>query len=139
MSAATSYQTNRMLRTYSRQLTCARRLARFKRSLAAAGAEEDVTISRLAKRKMLVEQIAREIVENLIVSGSENEVVQGILAQMEVEFGGRLEFAYPPSEIDLQVFRIEDQGPVEVTGPEKQTLFNRLWEVTLEKVNETML
>lgn len=139
MSAAKSFQTARMLRTYGRQLTSARRLARFKQSLEAAGAEEELTISRMAKRRLLVEQVAREIVENLVVSRSENEVVQDILHQMEREFDGPLEFAYPPAEVDLQVFRITGQGPVEVTGPDKQTVFNRLWEVTLEKVNETML
>ena len=128
-----------MLKTYGRQLTSARRLARFKRSLAAAGAEEEVTISRLAKRKMLVEQVAREILENLIVTGSENETVQLILNELNLEFREDFQFQYPPSKIDLQVFRITDMGPEEVTGPAKNAVFKRLWEITLEKVNDTML
>lgn len=128
-----------MLKTYGRQLTSARRLARFKQSLAAAGAEEEVTISRLAKRRMLVEQVAREIVENLIVTGSENEVVQEILKQLEGEYGTLFLFQYPPAEIDLQIFRLEGKEQTEVTGPDKQTIYNRLWEITLDRVNETML
>lgn len=128
-----------MLKTYGRQLTSARRLARFRRSLAAAGAEEEITISRLAKRRMLVEQVAREILENLVVTGSENETVQAILAAMREEFGEEFQFRYPPAEIDLQVFRTTEQGPEEVTGPEKQAVFKRLWEITLEQVNDTML
>ncbi len=128
-----------MLKTYGRQLTSARRLARFRRSLAAAGAEEEITISRQAKRMMLVEQVSREILENLVVTGSENETVQSILASLNEEFGERYEFRYPPAQIDLQVFRITDQGPQEVDGPQKQAVFKRLWEITLEKVNETML
>lgn len=128
-----------MLKTYGRQLTSARRLARFKQSLAAAGAEEEVTISRLAKRRMLVEQVAREIVENLIVTGSDNEVVQEILKQLEGEYGTSFLFQYPPAEIDLQIFRLEGKEQTEVTGPDKQNIYNRLWEITLDRVNETML
>lgn len=139
MSAAHSYDARRMLKTYGRQLTSARRLARFKQSLAAAGAEEEVTISRLAKRRMLVEQVSREIVENLIVSGSENEVVQAILQQLDGEFGETFRFQYPPAEVDLQIFRLVGDAQMEVTVPEKQNVFNRLWEITLEKVNDTML
>ncbi|WP_126377552.1 DVU0524 family FlgM-associated protein [Desulfovibrio ferrophilus] len=128
-----------MLKTYGRQLTSARRLARFKQSLAAAGAEEEVTISRLAKRRMLVEQVAREIVENLIVSGSENEVVLEILQQLNREFGETFRFEYPPAEVDLQIFRLVGEDPMEVTDPERHHVFNRLWEITLERVNDTML
>lgn len=128
-----------MLRTYGRQLTSARRLARFKRTMQTAAVDEETAAMRLAKRRLLVEQVSREIVENLIVSGSENEVVVEILAQVETEFGENLEFAYPPAEIDLQIFKTGAMGPEEITGSMKQTVFNRLWEITLEKVNETML
>lgn len=86
-----------------------------------------------------MEQVSREIVENLVVSGSENEVVVEILEQVNNEFGESLEFAYPPAEIDLQIFKTGTMGPEEITGTMKQTIFNRLWEITLEKVNETML
>jgi len=128
-----------MLKSYGRQLTSARRLARFKQSLAAAGAEEELTISRLAKRRMLVEQVSREIVENLIVTGSDNEVVGEILGLMDHEFGSALVFHYPPSELDLQIFRKEGEQEIEITGPEKTDIINRLWEITLDRVNETML
>lgn len=139
MSAARSYHVNRMLKTYSRQLTSARRLERFRQSLAAAGTEEEVTISRMAKRRMLVEQVSREIMENLIISGSENETVRAILRQLENEFGETFEFHYPPAQIEMQVFKITPDGSVEITGPNKQAVYQRLWEITLEKVNETML
>lgn len=128
-----------MLRTYGRQLTSARRLERFRRSLAAAGAEEEVTISRMAKRRMLVEQVSREIVENLVVTGSENETVQLVLEQLNAEFGEDFEFRYPPAEIELQIFRRTESGPEEITGAEKQTVYKRLWEITLATVSETML
>lgn len=126
-----------MLRTYARQLTSARRLARFRRSL--PGADDETSVSRQVKRRLLVEQVSREIVENLVVTGSENQTVQSILTALDREFGEQLQFQYPPAAIDLQVFRMTDQGPVEVTGPEKQAVFKRLWEITLEKVDDTML
>lgn len=139
MSAARSYQVNRMLRTYGRQLTSARRLERFKQSIAAAGTEEEVRISRMAKRRMLVEQVSREIIENLVVSGSENEIVRAILGQLGVEFGETFEFHYPPAQIDMQIFKTTPDGNEEITGPAKHAVYQRLWEITTEKVNETML
>ncbi|MCK9239184.1 MAG: hypothetical protein M0P34_02230 [Desulfocurvus sp.] len=126
-----------MLRTYARQLTSARRLARFRRSLPGA-LPQDETL-RQAKRRLLVEQVSREIVENLVVTGSENQTVQDILGTLNGEFGERFRFQYPPASIDLQVFRTTDHGAQEITGAEKQAVFKRLWEITLDKVNDTML
>nr|WP_209280105.1 DVU0524 family FlgM-associated protein [Desulfobaculum xiamenense] len=128
-----------MLRTYGRQLNCARRLARFKRTLAAAEAEDEVEISRLARRRVLVEQVAREIVENLMASGSTNQTVQEIRSALESEFGDTLELTYPPAEADMRIYRQTNEGPIEVSIEERNAIIKRLWEITLEKVDDTML
>ncbi|MFZ5811270.1 MAG: DVU0524 family FlgM-associated protein [Thermodesulfobacteriota bacterium] len=134
------FDVRNMLATYGRQATVARRLVRYRRMLRAAGAEDEVTISREAKRRELVQRVTAEIVENLIVAGSENPVVADIKAQLDEEYGADLIFAYPPEEQDLQIFVLDEQGQaVELVGEHKAELLRRLWEVALEKVDETML
>ncbi len=137
---AIPYQVRAMLRTYGRQVTTARRLARYRRSLAAAGAEDEVRISREAKRRELVGRVAAEIVENCIVTGSDTPVVEEIKAELEEELGYPLVFAYPPEEQEMQIFRADDPKiPQELTGEAKTEVFRRLWELALEKVDATML
>lgn len=134
-----SLQVRKMIRTYGKQLVSARRLARFRRALALAGMRDEVSLSAQARRRHLVERVAREIVENLLVTESDNPVVREIQQRMESEFGEKFELTYPPAEPDMQIFRITDQGPVQVTGNDKHALLTRLWNVTLEVVDDTML
>lgn len=137
---ALPYQVRAMLRTYGRQVTTARRLARYRRSLRAAGAEDEVRISREAKRRELVGRVAAEIVENCIVTGSDTPVVEEIKAELEEELGYPLVFAYPPEEQEMQLFRMNaGREPEEIVGEEKARVVKRLWELALEKVDETML
>jgi len=129
-----------MLRTYGRQITTSRRLARYRRSLKAAGAEDELLISREAKRRELVHKVAAEIVESLIVTGSENPVVEDIKKELERQFRSTFHFAYPPEDQDLQIFRVMGENDaVEVTGPERVRVLEKLWHIALEKVDETML
>jgi len=129
-----------MLQTYGRQATTARRLARYKRTLRAAGAEDQVAISREAKRRELVHKVAAEIVESLIVTGSDNPVVQDIKRELERTSKATFIFAYPPEDIDLQIFRVLGENEaVEVTGAERTKILEALWHIALEKVDETMI
>jgi len=137
---AIPYQVRAMLRTYGRQVTTARRLARYRRSLMAAGAEDEISISREAKRRELVGRVAAEIVENCIVTGSDTPVVEDIKAELEEELGYPLVFAYPPEDQEMQIFRADpENGHEELTGEVKTAVFQRLWELALEKVDATML
>ena len=128
-----------MLMGYDRQLVNARRLARYRHSLRAARGEEEPSIPPEVKRRELVERVAREIVENLIISGSRNPVVEDIKAQLQADMGQPIYFTYPPTEHDLQIFRETDQGPVEVDTQEKGVILHKLWKITLDKVEATML
>jgi hypothetical protein len=128
-----------MIDNYGRQLASARRLVRFRRALAAAGMQDQVSLSRQAKRRNMVERVAREIIENLLVTESDNPVVAEIRTRMEREVGFEFELAYPPAEPDMKIFKVTDQGPVELQGQSKSALLQRLWQVTLEVVDDTML
>lgn len=129
----------RMLRTYGRQLTSAKRLARFRRALQASGAEDEVEISRQARRRELVEKIAREIIENLIVSNTDNPVVTDIVNELERETGTRYLFEYPLDGADVRILKETKNVPQEVTGNERLSVMRRLWELTLQRVDRTML
>lgn len=128
-----------MLRTYGKQLTSAKRLARFKRALALSGAQDMVSISREARRKELVERIAQEVIENLLVNGQDNPVVTRVLADLEQELGERVLFDYPLDGGEVQILRLTTEGPQEILPDEKMRIMRRLWEITLNNVDDTML
>jgi len=128
-----------MLRTYGKQLTSAKRLARFRRALKRSESADTVSISRQARRRELVEKVSREIIENLIVSGNENPVVSDILEQLELDFGDRYVFEYPLDGSDVQVLKETPEGVSDLPREEKAQVMNRLWEITLDKVDRTML
>ena len=128
-----------MLRTYGKQLTSARRLARFRRALMLARGQDPEAIPRDVRRRQLVERVAREIIENLIVDGSENPVVRDIQTELEFEVGSPLVFEYPLDGGDLQILRYTDEGPQAMGPAEMSGVMRRLWEITYVKVDETML
>jgi len=140
---ATPYPVRAMLRTYGRQVTTARRLARYRRLLRPVPtAEEDAEAraAREAKRQDLVRRVAAEIVENCVVTGSDSPVVEDIKAALEEELGFGIAFAYPPEEQEMQILRLDaPEGPTAITGGEKSAILKRLWDLALEKVDETML
>ncbi|MDR3641462.1 MAG: hypothetical protein P4L39_09095 [Humidesulfovibrio sp.] len=128
-----------MLRTYGKQLTSAKRLARFKRALALSGAQDMVSISREARRKELVERISQEVIENLLVNGQDNPVVERVLEALEQDLGERVLFDYPLDGGEVQILRQTPEGPQEVIPEEKMRIMRRLWEITTNSVDETML
>lgn len=137
---AISYQVRAMLRTYGRQATTARRLARYRRTFSPVENTEEARISQELKRRELVGRVATEIVENCIVTGSETPVVDELKAELEEELGYPLLFTYPPEEQEMQLFRITPDGePEKLVGEEKAFVIRRIWELALTKVDETMI
>ena len=128
-----------VLRTYDQHLDTGRRIARFKKYMRQSGAGDMVSISQEAKRRQMVERVAREIVDNLIGSESANPVVMDIKRQLSQELGQDLVFRYPASGEGLQILRKTAQGVAALTNNEKDAFMQRLWELALTKVDETML
>jgi hypothetical protein len=133
-----SFYTRQMLLRYSKQLVAARRLARYDQLL---GRDRRVDLNEAeAKRQVLVEGIAREIMENLIFSGSDNPVVQEVKDRLAQESGEEYLFRYPPADQDFKIFRVGPGGQEkELSQSEKQLVMGRLWDVTLRTVDATML
>ena len=128
-----------MLLNYDKQLVTARRLARYRRSLMAGREDQLPEIPHEVKRRQLVERVAREVIENLIIVGGENPVVDDIKLSLEKEFQEDFYFEYPLTGQDLQIFRETPEGPQEIVDDEKMHILGRLWSLTLDKVDETML
>ena len=128
-----------VVRTYDQHQDVGRRIARFKKYMDHAGQGDSVSISQEAKRRQLVEKIAHEIVDNLIGSDNANPIVHEIRQQLGKEFGSDLLFRYPSDGTGLQILKKIDSGVATITNGEKDVFMRRLWEITLTRVDETML
>ncbi len=129
-----------VLRTYDQQLDTGRRISRLQRFMRQTESADSISISQEAKRRLLVERVAREIVDNLVGSTSTNPIVEEIRQTLDKEFGPGLVFRYPPDGEDLEILRKDESGtPRAVTNGEKDHFIQRLWQITYEKVDATML
>jgi hypothetical protein len=128
-----------MLRRYERQLLNARRLARYRMALRLAQEDAEPPDAREIRRRRLVEKVAKELYEHLLFTGSENPVTETIRKELSVSAGTHLHFQYTPGEAALQLIREGSSGPEEVSPHEKARLLDKLWHITLAKVDETML
>ena len=132
-----TFYTRQMLLQYGRQLVAARRLARYDQLLGRGQHRDAESVD--AKRRLMIERIAREIMENLIFSGSDNPIVQEVKERLAQEVGEVLTFRYPPADQDFKIFRTVQGEEVELPEMEKQRIMGWLWDVTLRTVDETML
>ena len=134
-----SIHVRNMLRQYERQLLNARRLARYRMALRLAQGNAEPPESGAVRRRRLVEKVARELYEHLLFTGSENPVAEKIREELSATAGTHLHFCYTPGEAALQLVREGSSGPEEVSQLEKARLLDKLWHITLAKVDETML
>ena len=131
-----SFYFRNMLLQYDRQLVTARRLARLKAELRD---QMPVSISAETTRRAMVEHVARELLDNLLFTGSDNPVVREVRQELNRTLHGEYSFRYPPGEVDVRIFREEPEGSRELTSEERKNILAALWEITLSKVDATML
>ena len=48
-------------------------------------------------------------------------------------------FWYPPGEVDVRIVRESPEGPRELSDEERREVLTELWDITLAKVDATML
>lgn len=133
-----SFYVRNMLLNYDKQLIAARRLNRYLKVLRAQdGSSQEVPPD--IKRKVLIERVAHEVMENLLFSGSENPIVQDVKEALEQELGQSFNFRFPVDDLSFQVYRETEHGEEKVEGEEKIRIMDRLWNITLDKVDQTML
>jgi hypothetical protein len=136
-----------MLQQYDRQLVTVRRLARIRpgedETSSDKGNErqpepEDANTPE-GKRRVMVEHVARELLDNLLFTGSQNPVVAEVRQELDNRLNGHYKFWYPPGEIDVHIVREDSDGRHELTSEERKEVLAVLWEITLAKVDATML
>lgn len=92
------------------------------------------------KRRRMVSRVAGEIVENLLVTGSDNPIVVEVKERLNEALGEEVFFRYPPGELDMLLFRLGEHGEEEIVSPEeKGKIMGLLWRIAEETVDETML
>ena len=131
-----SFYFGKMLLQYDRQLVTARRLARLKAELRE---RMPAAVPTETKRRVMVEHVARELLDNLLFTGSDNPVVREVRQELNRTLHGEYSFRYPPGEVDVRIFREEPDGSRELTSEERKHILAALWEITLAKVDATML
>ena len=77
--------------------------------------------------------------ENLVFSGSDNPIVQDVKTALEHELGERFSFKFPAEDLSFQVYRETAAGSEKVEAAERLRILDRLWSITLDKVDQTML
>ena len=131
-----SFYFRNMLLQYDRQLVTARRLARLKAELRE---RMPAAVPTETKRRVMVEHVARELLDNLLFTGSDNPVVREVRQELNRTLHGEYSFRYPPGEVDVRIFREEPDVSRELTSEERKHILAALWEITLAKVDATML
>ena len=138
MADASSTQLRMMLQGYEQQLLAARRLARFRVRRRIAEGEDPTEPDPSIKRHAMVEQVARELYETLIYTGSDNPVVEEIRQELSREVGQEVQFTYLPGG-KLRVVGMGAEGLEPLPEEALRAVRNALWRITRQKVEESML
>lgn len=126
------------LRIYDKQMNTGRRLNRLRKYLRKRSQKDNGFLSE-HKRKQMVEKISAEIVENLLTSKSDNEMVREIKKRMEEKLETGLIFFYPPNGEEMQILKSDPKDHQEMTEKEREEIMHTLWETTIQVVDQTML
>ena len=137
MNIASFYARN-MLSQYDRQAISARRMARHRQTMRMA-ASNDLQLPAEIKRKIMVERVAKELFENLLFAGSDTPLVLDLQKELVAEFGDSLEFHYPQGSLEIVILRRTQHGTEPVTPQFRAHVLGRARELSLAKVEETLL
>ncbi len=142
---ANNLHTRLMLQQYKLQLLTARRLARHRRSQLLANGEEVMppADSRM-QRARVVHQVARELYESLLSTGSENPMVEDIVQQLGKALGSKVILQYPtPSPLHEEHLRLmrestgDEKSLVPLGEDENREALHMLWEIVLRTVDKS--
>ena len=125
-----NYYVQHILRTYSQQLSVRSRVSKGKVS-SNNGQRDEVTLSSESKKRMMVDKITREIVNQMAKGSERNENGQEILRRLSQEFGRPLDVdAENSSGLTFKVLNEKGQGVLEYLSPqENEQLQKRLFDI----------
>lgn len=137
----TSYQIQNVLRTYGRQLLRGKLRNRTAQDLNGSGSEG--TLTREAKRKQVIDQIAKEVLRKITLEGVFSDTGKEALAKLSQEIGQPLEII-PAIEGDWEFSLIPASEPAlvmkEAIAPSNsEALKERLYQITYEIIDQNTL
>lgn len=138
MSDVNSAKLRMVLQGYEQQLLAARRLARFRVRRRMALGEDPHDPDPAAHRRACVENVARELYETLVFTGSDNPVVENIRKELGKEVGQNVQFTYPPGQ-RLHIVGEGPDGMKPLTEDVQRQARHALWRVIREQVDQSML
>lgn len=126
-----------MLNCYEQQLLAARRLARYriKKRVAEGINPQDPDPS--IQRQKYVKQVAEELYTSLLLTGSDNPMVENIRKELSVRLKKEVEFTYPPGG-KLRIIARDAQGARPLTEEEAQIAKQMLWRITSQTIDKSM-
>ncbi len=135
-----SYMLKNMMRSYDRQIDNGQRLERIKKYLTPLTGESRGTDRfEQDKRERLVQQISREILDNLLGSGSTNPIVQEIKDELDREFPDGIFFSYGISDNELKIMRVTGNRTITLPPEDRDKVMERVKEITRKKVDRTII
>ncbi len=142
---ASNLHTRLMLQQYKLQLLTARRLARHRRKqLLDVGEEAAPPTDPKIQRARVVHQVARELYESLLSTGSENPMVEDIVQQLGKALGSKVILQYPtPSPLHDEHLRLmresngEKKSFIPLDDDENREALHMLWEIVLKTVDKS--
>ncbi|MCD4744503.1 MAG: hypothetical protein K8R67_18730 [Desulfobacteraceae bacterium] len=87
-----SYQIQNVLKVYSKQLSQQKFLAKNKTLQQNTASSDSVTISSKGKRQAIIEKVATNIINKIIMEGPREPVEETITSQIEKELGKKIDF-----------------------------------------------
>lgn len=133
-----SFYIRNMVQKYERQLSIARKLARYRQALHLIY-NKTLEAPNTIERSILVERIAREMFEKFLFTGNDTSTVQEVQRQLIDEFGGNITFQYPPEHIEVIILRKTNNEWEEVSPRLRAKILSRAWVIILNTINETMI
>jgi hypothetical protein len=137
----TSYQIQNVLRTYGRQLLRGKIRSRTAQDLNASSGE--ATLNREAKRKQVIDQIAKEVLRKITLEGVFSDTGKEALAKLSQEIGqpleiipaveGEWEFSLIP--VSAAALAIQET----ITPSNSEALKERLYQITYDIIDQNTL
>lgn len=123
------------------QLPVRTKSALFATNVVAKSATNVVTsdLSADMKRKIIVERVAREIFETLLFTENSTPIVEDVRQTLNQSFGEELGFYYDPDNLELLVVRETVNGEEELTPARRARVLDKAWELSMEKVESSLL
>jgi hypothetical protein len=134
------FHVQHVLKAYSQQLSVQSRISKD-RVNKQDGQKDEVTLSKEAKKMLVVDKIAKELIAQLTNGSPRNETGQAILKRLSQEYGQPLDVASDDGQgMAFKVLGETNGGVKEYLAPaENNQLKKRLYEMTKSFVNEQLI